>query len=79
MLLNLPVVQSLINCFAVIALMWFQNMIDSFVISVSLIEDTSNVTSSRPWIGDNFASKILRIVSIAGYDKKGLPVSPYNL
>lgn len=57
-------VQSLIYHSAVIALKWFQNVIDSFVIPVSLTGDTSNVTSSRPGIDGNFPTKILRGVSI---------------
>ena len=35
-----------------------------FVILVTFTGDASSVTSSRPGIDDNFASKILRVVSV---------------
>ena len=35
-----------------------------FVILVTFTGDASNVTSSRPGIDDNFAARILRVISI---------------
>jgi hypothetical protein len=40
---------------------------DPFVTLVTHKGDTSNATPFRPGIEDNFASKILRVLSIVGY------------
>lgn len=48
---------------------------DSFVTPVTLAGDTSSVMSSRPGIGDNFASKMFRVCWL----RRERPVPPHGL